>query len=111
MQPSQPTKSENKKNLGSTFASFEYAPSIESSSIVKIHPKNKLFINGKFVEPKSKKYFKTINPATEETLAEIAEANAQDVDLAVKAARHAYKNTWSKISGAERGKYLFRVAR
>ncbi|HEV8185751.1 MAG TPA: aldehyde dehydrogenase family protein, partial [Chthoniobacterales bacterium] len=69
------------------------------------------FIKGKFVAPHSGKYFPSINPATEEQLAEIAEGDAQDVDLAVKAARAAYKNVWSKMPGRERGKYLYRIAR
>jgi aldehyde dehydrogenase (NAD+) len=89
---------------------FEYAPSIESIDIVKIDPKNKLFIDGKFVEPTSKKFFATINPATGEPLAQIADANAKDVDLAVKAARKAFPK-WAKLSGKERGRYLFRIAR
>ena len=90
---------------------LEYAPSIESTDIVKIEAKNKLFIDGKFVEPTSKKYFATVNPATGSTLAQIAEANAKDVDNAVKAARKAYTKVWSKMSGKDRGKYLFRIAR
>jgi aldehyde dehydrogenase (NAD+) len=90
---------------------FDYAPSIESNKIVNIRAKNELFINGKWIAPTSKKYFQTINPATNEVLAEIAEANAQDVDTAVKAARKAYTEVWSKLSGRERGKYLFRIAR
>lgn len=90
---------------------LEYAPSIESTDIVKIEPKNKLFIDGKFVEPTSKKYFATVNPATGATLAQIADANAKDVDLAVKSARKAYSKVWSKMSGKDRGKYLFRIAR
>lgn len=90
---------------------FDYAPSIESTKIVKIKSKNQLYINGKFVEPKSGKYFKTLNPATGEALAEIAEGSSADVDLAVKAARTAYEKTWSKLSGQERGRYLFKIAR
>jgi aldehyde dehydrogenase (NAD+) len=70
-----------------------------------------LFIGGKFVAPKSGDYFDSVNPATEEKLAEISCANEKDVDLAVKTARHAYKNVWSKMPGRERGKYLFRIAR
>lgn len=89
---------------------FDYAPSIESTEIVKIKPKNQLFIGGQWVAPQSGKYFPTINPATGEKLADIAEANAADVDAAVKAARKAYVS-WSKLSGAERGRYLFRIAR
>jgi len=90
--------------------SFEYAPSIESADIVKIKTKNSLFIGGKFVEPTTNKYFPTVNPATESVLSEIAEAGAKDVDLAVKSARKAY-STWSKLTGRERGRYLFRIAR
>jgi aldehyde dehydrogenase (NAD+) len=90
---------------------LQYAPSIESTDIVKIEAKNKLFIDGKFVEPSNKKYFSSINPATGDLLAQIAEANAKDVDSAVRSARKAYTKTWSKLSGKERGKYLFRIAR
>ncbi|MGZ3690996.1 MAG: aldehyde dehydrogenase family protein [Pseudobdellovibrio sp.] len=107
------TQQNNKKENGTEKtlkADFDYAPSLESTDIVKISPKNKLFIGGKFVDAASGKYFKTENPATGEALADLAEANAKDVDLAVKAARKAY-TTWSKTSGAERGRYLFRIAR
>jgi aldehyde dehydrogenase (NAD+) len=90
---------------------WEYAESIESAAIVKIAPKYNLFINGKFVAPKSGKYFSTINPATEQKIAEVAEAGEADVDLAVKAARSAYKNVWSKMPGKERAKYIYRIAR
>ena len=90
---------------------FEYSPALESTSIVNIAEKYNLFINGKFIAPKSRKYFPTINPATEKKLSMIAEANAADVDLAVVAARNAYVKVWSKMPAAERGKYLFRIAR
>ena len=66
-----------------------YAPAPESKSIAKVDAKYDLFINGKFEKPLSKKYFDTINPATEEKLSEVADANAADVDKAVKAARNA----------------------
>lgn len=90
---------------------WDYAPAPEAHSYIKIKPKYELFIGGKFVKPRSGKYFDSINPATEETLAEIADANASDVDLAVKSARRAYNNVWGKMSGRERGKYLYRIAR
>jgi acyl-CoA reductase-like NAD-dependent aldehyde dehydrogenase len=90
---------------------FEYAPALESTSIVTIKDRYGLFINGKFVAPKSGKYFPTINPSTEKKLSEIALASTADVDLAVKAARVAYAKVWSKMPAAERGKYLFRIAR
>ena len=90
---------------------FEYAPALESTAIVTIAERYNLFINGKFVAPKSGKYFPTINPANEKVLAKVAEANSTDVDLAVQAARTAYTKVWSKMPAAERGKYLFRIAR
>ena len=88
-----------------------YAPAPESKAPAKINPKYDLFINGKFEKPQSKKYFSTINPATEEKLSEVAEANAADVDKAVKAARNAYDKTWKKMPGKERAKYIYRIAR
>ncbi|MEY4346565.1 MAG: hypothetical protein RJA68_68 [Actinomycetota bacterium] len=88
---------------------FEYAPAPESRAIVSIKPKYGHFIGGKFVA--GSKHFPTINPATEEVLSQIALAGKNDVDAAVKAARKAYTTTWSKMSGKERGKYLFRIAR
>src|SRR6056297_4169150 len=90
---------------------FDYAPAPESRSVVDIDSSYGLFIGGKFVEPKSGEHFKTINPATEEVLSEVAEAGQADVDAAVKAARKAYEKTWSKMSGKDRAKYLFRIAR
>lgn len=90
---------------------LEYAPSLEATDIVRIESKNKLFINGKFFAPSSGQYFPSYNPATGEVLAEVAEANAKDVDLAVKSARKAYTSVWSKLSGRERGRYLYRIAR
>ncbi len=88
---------------------FEYAPAPESRSIVDIKPSYGLFIDGEFVDGRGSS-FKTINPATEETLAEVAEASEADVDLAVRAARRAFRG-WSRLSGKERAKYLFRIAR
>ena len=90
---------------------WEYATAPESSDIVRLEDRYGLFIGGEFVEPKSGKYFPTINPATEEPLAEVAEAGPEDVDLAVKAAREAQKQHWRGLPGAERAKYIFRIAR
>ena len=97
--------------MNSEIKSFDYAPAPESRSIASIQKEYGLFINGKFVAPHSKKRFESINPATEETLAKIAFADEKDVDKAVKAARIAYSKVWSKLSGKERAKYLFRIAR
>ncbi len=90
---------------------WQYSPAPEAREIVKLQPRYGLFINGEFVEPRSGRYFETINPATEEVLAEVAYADAADVDRAVQAARHAYEQVWSKLPGKERAKYLFRIAR
>ncbi|MGZ4985636.1 MAG: aldehyde dehydrogenase family protein [Chthoniobacterales bacterium] len=90
---------------------WSYAPAPESNSYIQIKKRYPLFIDGKFVAPHSGKYFPSINPATEGKLAEIAECDAHDVDRAVKAARRAYNNVWSKMPGRERGKYLYRIAR
>ncbi len=87
------------------------APAPESKSAAKINPRYDLFINGKFEKPSSKKYFDTINPATEEKLSEVADANEADVNKAVKAARDAYEKTWRKISAKDRAKYIYRIAR
>lgn len=101
-----------KKQHNIDFSSdWNLVPAPESTATIKLKETYDLFINGKFVAPKSGKYFDTINPANEKVLAKVAEANEEDVDLAVKAARKAYNTTWSKLSGKERGKYLYRIAR
>jgi aldehyde dehydrogenase (NAD+) len=90
---------------------WEYSASLESTDHVTIAPRHNLFIGGRFVEPHSKKWFTTINPATEEELSEVAEGDAEDVDRAVREARKAYEKSWRRLSGAERAKYIFRIAR
>ena len=92
-------------------SNWNLEPSLESTAVVQLHEQYELFINGKWQTPQANKYFATVNPADESHLANIAWATEVDVDLAVKAARAAYENVWSKLSGAERGKYLFRIAR
>lgn len=89
---------------------LDYAPAPESTSILNLRDSYGLFIDGDFVAG-SGKPFSTISPATEKKIAEIAYADAQDIDRAVAAARRAYDRTWSKLSGTDRGKYLFRIAR
>ncbi len=89
---------------------WNLSPAPESASHIQFKKRYDLFINGAFQKPNSKQYFATINPATDEVIAEVAEANANDVDSAMKAAAEAHKS-WSKLSGAERGKYIYRIAR
>ncbi|MFG2099160.1 aldehyde dehydrogenase family protein [Micromonospora echinaurantiaca] len=90
---------------------FEYAPAPESRSVVDIKPSYGLFIDGTFVDPTDGGSFKSINPASEEVLAEVAEGGAGDVDRAVRAARAAYEKVWGPMPGRDRAKYLFRIAR
>ncbi|MEU2063125.1 aldehyde dehydrogenase family protein [Streptomyces sp. NPDC013455] len=89
---------------------FEYAPAPESRAIVDIAPSYGLFIDGEFTEAADGKVFKTVSPSTEEVLSEVAQAGADDVDRAVRAARAAF-GKWSALPGSERAKYLFRIAR
>jgi len=90
---------------------WSYAPAPESKNAASINPQYDLFINGKFEKPLSRKYFATTNPATEEKLSEVADANTADVDKAVNAARKAYEKVWKKMPAKERAKYIFRIAR
>jgi len=89
---------------------FEYAPAPEATEHVKVEPRYSLFIGGRMLEPHSKKRFPTINPATEEQLSEVAEADEVDVDHAVVAADKAF-GPWSRLSPSRRARYLFRISR
>jgi aldehyde dehydrogenase (NAD+) len=100
----------SKKATTSAF-NWEYAPAPESTDHIHLKEQYELFINGVFVKPESRKYFDTFNPSNGKKLARIAEANEKDVDKAVKAARTAYNKYWKKMPAAERGKYIFRIAR
>ena len=90
---------------------FEYAPAPESRSIVTIAPEYGLFIDGEFTAPVEDHLFTTSNPATEDVLSRVTEAQGDDVDRAVAAARRAFEQTWGPMPGAERAKYLYRIAR
>lgn len=87
-----------------------YDPAPESSDHIRLKASYDLFIGGKFVKPENGTYFDTINPANGKVIAKVAEANEEDVDKAVKAARKAF-GPWSKLPAAERGKYIYRIAR
>jgi acyl-CoA reductase-like NAD-dependent aldehyde dehydrogenase len=93
------------------MATFEYAPAPESRAVVNLKPSYGLFIGGEFTESEGGSAFKSISPASEEVLAEVSEASEADVDRAVAAARRAFDGAWGRMSGADRGKYLFRIAR
>jgi len=101
--------------MGKTTLEFDskwdLSPSPEGTAHVKIKDQYDLFIGGKWVKPESGKYFDTINPATEKVISKVADASNKDVDKAVKAARKAYNEVWSKMPANERGKYIYRIAR
>jgi aldehyde dehydrogenase (NAD+) len=90
---------------------WEYADAPESKDIVRLQDRYGLFIGGEFVEPKSGRYMATIDPSSEEVLAEVPEAGPEDVELAVTAARDAFDSRWRDLPGKERAKYLYRIAR
>ncbi|HYQ67400.1 aldehyde dehydrogenase family protein [Actinophytocola sp.] len=89
---------------------WEYAPAPESRDIANLKPSYRMFVDGEFVEGAGEP-LKTVNPATEEVLAEVSTAGREDVDAAVKAARRAYDRVWGRMPGAERAKYIYRIAR
>jgi aldehyde dehydrogenase (NAD+) len=89
---------------------WEYAPAPESRDIANLKPSYRMFLDGEFVDGAGEP-LKTVNPATEEVLAEVSTADKNDVDRAVKAARRAYDRVWGKMPGAERAKYIYRIAR
>jgi aldehyde dehydrogenase (NAD+) len=102
------SKKVNKLNF---TGGWSYAPAPESKDHIQLKNRYDLFINGKFVAPASGKYFDTISPSSEQKLAEVAEANSNDVDKAVQSARTAYEKVWNKMPAKERGKYIYRIAR
>jgi aldehyde dehydrogenase (NAD+) len=102
---------EKRRDRAPVPSAFEYAAAPESREIVRLEERYGLFVGGEFVEPRSAEFHPSVNPATEEPLAEVGYAGAEDVDLAVRSAREAFENGWSDLPGSERAKYLFRIAR
>ena len=88
---------------------WEYSPAPETVK-VSVPERTRLWIGGRWVDPHSKRWFASVNPATEATLSQVAEADGHDVDAAVAAARKAFK-PWSRLPASERAKYLYRIAR
>jgi len=101
----------DRRLANSQLGSLEYDPAPESASIAKLKPSYGLFIDGEFSDAEADVRFATVNPANEESLSLVAQASALDVDRAVVSARRAYDKVWSKTTGAQRSKYLFRIAR
>ncbi len=102
---------EKRKDRSPVPSAFDYAPAPESRDIVQLEERYGLFVGGDWVEALSKESHASISPATEEPLAEVAYAGAEDVGVAVAAARDAFQNGWSDLPANERAKYLFRIAR
>jgi aldehyde dehydrogenase (NAD+) len=103
------TELQRKQDRAPIPAGWEYASAPESRDIVTIRERYGHFIGGEWVEPKET--YATIDPSSEEALAEVGQATDEEVQLAVGAAREAFENGWSSLAGAERAKYLFRIAR
>ena len=103
------TELERKQDRAPVPSAWDYAPAPEARDLVRIRERYGLFVGGDWLEPKDT--YTTIDPSSEDALAEVGQATEQEVDLAVKAARDAFENGWSDVSPAERAKYLFRIAR
>jgi aldehyde dehydrogenase (NAD+) len=103
------TELERKQDRAPIPAGWEYAAAPESREIVTLRERYGHFVGGEWIEPKET--YTTIDPASEEPLAEVGQATDEEVRLAVGAAREAYDNGWSALAGSERAKYLFRIAR
>jgi aldehyde dehydrogenase (NAD+) len=103
------TELERKQDRAPVPASWDYAPAPEARDLVELRDRYGLFVGGEWLEPKET--YTTIDPSSEESLAEVGQGTVEEVDLAVGAAREAFDNGWSEISPAERAKYLFRIAR
>ena len=95
----------------SQLGSLSYDPAPEAASIARLRASYGLFIDGSFTDASAHEQFVTLNPANATTLATVAQASSADVERAVAAARRAYDTVWSKTTGAQRAKYLFRIAR
>jgi aldehyde dehydrogenase (NAD+) len=102
---------ERKRGTAAVPADWTYAPAPEARDIVSLRERYGLYVGGEWIAPRSGETFTTIDPSTEEPLAEIAQAGPEDVSLAVEAARGAFENGWSDLAPSERAKYLFRIAR
>ena len=103
------TEVEHRKSATPAPTSWDYAPAPESRDVVTLRERYGHFVGGEWLKPRET--YTTISPSSEEPLAEIGQATAEEVDLAVGAAREAFANGWAKLPGSERAKYLFRIAR
>jgi aldehyde dehydrogenase (NAD+) len=103
------TELERKQDRAPVPSGWDYAPAPEARDLVQLRDRYGLFVGGDWLQPKET--YTTIDPSTEQPLAEVGQAAPEEIDLAVRAARDAFENGWSQVSPAERAKYLFRIAR
>jgi aldehyde dehydrogenase (NAD+) len=103
------TDLERKQDRAPVPAAWDYAPAPEARDLVQLRERYGHFVGGEWLEPRET--YTTIDPSSEEALAEVGQATSEEVDQAVAAARDAFENGWSGISPAERAKYLYRIAR
>jgi len=103
------TELERKQDRAPIPAGWEYATAPESREIVTLRERYGHFVGGEWLEPKET--YATIDPSSEEPLAEVGQATDAEVEQAVGVAREAFDNGWSALAGSERAKYLFRIAR
>ncbi len=90
---------------------WDYAPAPEARDIVRFEERYGLFIGGEEVEPRSGEWFPTVSPATEEPLAEVAQAGPEDVDPRSRRPATPTRTAGQELAPSERAKYLFRIAR
>ncbi|MFL5944466.1 MAG: aldehyde dehydrogenase family protein [Gaiellaceae bacterium] len=105
------TELERKQAAAPVPAGWDYAPAPESRDIVEVRERYGIFVDGAWLEPRSGEWYTTIDPSSEEPLAEVGQATPEEVAAAVAAARGAFENGWSGLAASERAKYLFRIAR
>jgi aldehyde dehydrogenase (NAD+) len=103
------TELERKQDRAPVPTGWDYAPAPEARDLVQLRDRYGLFVGGEWLAPKET--YATIDPSTEQPLAEVGQATPEEIDLAVGAAREAFENGWSQVSPSERAKYLFRIAR
>ena len=103
------SKLERQQDRSPVPAAWDYAPAPEARDLVQLRDRYGHFVGGEWLEPKEA--YTTIDPASEDSLAEVGQATPAEVDAAVGAARDAFEGGWSSISPSERAKYLFRIAR
>jgi hypothetical protein len=103
------TELEKRGDRAPVPAEWTYAEAPESREVVRLRERYGHFVGGRWLEPSES--YTTIDPSTEEPLAQVGQATGEEIAAAVGAARDAFENGWSGLPAPERAKYLFRIAR